>query len=83
MKASMILAAPAFGAPAADSQVDENGIGTMGRKGLSFSPQTARDQLFGFIPERQRKFVFPGVILFIILLISAIGKWLDRQGRAH
>jgi tetratricopeptide (TPR) repeat protein len=63
-----------------NSQVDADGIGMAGRKGLGFNPQAARDQLFGGLPAPVRKFAPIAIILFMAGLILAISAWLKRQG---
>ncbi len=64
-----------------NSQVDSNGIGMAGRKGLGFNPQAARDQLFAGLPAPVRKFVPIAIILFMAGLIAGIAAWLKRQSQ--
>lgn len=69
-----------LGAGSANPNVDANGIGTMGRKGLGFNPATARRELFGGLPEPLRSLA-PVLIIALVAAIVAGATWLfSRYG---
>ena len=60
--------------------VDANGIGTAGRKGLAFNPASAREQLFGALPEPLRSLAPVLIIALVAGIVAGATWWLKRYG---
>ncbi|MBI3552851.1 MAG: hypothetical protein HY077_10060 [Elusimicrobia bacterium] len=65
-----------------DKAVDANGVGMAGRNAMGgFNPQTARDQLFGGLPDPVRKFAPMALVALTALVIAGVVWLLGRGSR--